>query len=570
VPSRNSQIIEALRELAELTILDEGSAQSFRARAYEMAALELEGVRGEIAELSQRELTAIEGIGKSLAAKIRALADTGRIEKLEELRAKYPPSYRELTRVPGIGPKTAARLRLELGVESVGDLRLAIDQQRVRALPRMGEKTEAKLARAIERAGSFGKSHRAPIADALPIAERLVGSLEALDEVERVQYCGSLRRFRETVADIDLIAASSAPAAVMEAFCGAPEVSEVIARGDTKSSIVTARGLQVDLRVVSRDQYGAAILYFTGSKAHNIKLRQLALRRGWTLNEYGLTELDTGRVIASESEEAIYEALDLPLIAPPMREDTGEVERAADGSLPARLTPEDLRGDLHVHTDRSGDARSPLEEVVAAAAARGYAYLAITDHGENLAANGVSRAELEAQRRELEALRPRYPALTILQGCELNIGPRGELDYDDGFRRGLDFCIAGVHSHFELDAEAQTRRVIAAMEDPSVRAIAHLTGRRVELDVRAVLEAAARTGTAIEINSSLARLDAPADILRLAGELGVRFTLSSDAHRASGLAASRFGVELATRGWVSPDQVVNTWPRAEFLRWAAG
>ena len=570
---RNHDVIEILRELAELTILDEENPQSFRARAYEMAALELEGERRDIASMSDRELMATEGVGKSLAKKIRDYLETGRIEKLEALRAKYPPAFRELTRVPGVGPKTAMLLRRELAVESIDDLRIALERRAVRELPGMGQKREEKLARSLERLGSPGKSHRTPIARALPVAERLTAALEEHPDVNRALYCGSLRRFRETAADIDIIASSERPGAAMESFIGLPEIGEILARGDTKSSVLVDRGLQVDLRVVSPSQYGAAILYFTGSKAHNIKLRQLALKRGWTLNEYGLTEIDTGRVIASENEAAIYEALGLPWIPAPMREDTGEVERAAAGKLPAPVQPEEIRGDLHVHTDRSGDGHVPLENVIAKAADLGYEYVAITDHGENLSANGVSRASLAAQSEEIEALRRHYPGMTILHGCELNIGPSGELDYDDGFRQGLDFCLAGIHSHFDLDASAQTRRLLAAIEDPTVCAIAHLTGRLIgrrpgiELDSGAVIDAAARTQTAIEINSSLARLDAPADILRQACDAGVLFFVNSDAHRERDFERVRTGAAHATRGFVDRRQIVNTWPASDLRAW---
>jgi DNA polymerase (family 10) len=325
--------------------------------------------------------------------------------------------------------------------------------------------------------------------------------------------------------------------------------------------------------VVSLAQFGAACQYFTGSKAHNIKLRQRALGRGWTLNEYGLTEADTGKVIAAETEEAIYEALGLAYIPAPMREDHGEIEAAERGELLEPLGLGALKGDLHVHTTLSGDGRSPLEEVVASARERGYAYLAITDHGEDLAMNGVGRDELRAQRKQMDALAKRHPELTLLHGCELNIGKDGGLDYDAEFRRELQWCVAGVHSHFDLDAEAQTRRILKAMEDPAVDAIAHLSGRRIgrrpgiELDVDAVLKQAVETNTAIEINASLGRLDASSDVLLRARGMPVTFVVSTDAHHTRELARMEWGALQAARGWVDPGRVANTWPRERFLEW---
>ncbi|GAB4565937.1 MAG: DNA polymerase/3'-5' exonuclease PolX [Haliangiales bacterium] len=577
-------IVAHLRELAHLTTLDEQNPQSFRVRAYENAIHGLAGHGDEIAAMSKSALQQIDGVGKSTAEKIRELLETGSIAKLDALREKYPPGVVALSKLPGLGPKTLARLRQELDIEDIEQLRQALAAKALRALPGFGAKTEEKLLRAIERLGELGqlgqagqlgggKIQRTPIAEAMPLAVNIVRTLEALPEAERVCYCGSLRRFRETVGDIDIVVASRAPEPVMETFAGMPIVREVIARGSKKTSVLTQQGLQIDLRVVAPEAFGAAVLYFTGSKAHNIKLRQRAIERGLTLNEYSLSVVDGGEVVASDSEEAIYKALDLAWIAPPMREDTGEVELSEDGALPATPALGDICGDLHVHTDLSGDGRSPLEAVVEAASERGYGYLAVTDHGEDLAINGVSRAQLAAQGEALKPLRERFPSLRLLHGCELNIGPDGTLDYDLDFRLGLDWCVAAVHSHFDLDQAAQTRRLIKAMEDPAVHAIAHLSGRRIgsrpgiEFDVDAVLQAAAETGVAIEINSALARLDASADVLRRARELDVLFLIDTDAHHISELDRMRWGIEQATRGWVERERVLNTWSQESFLAW---
>jgi DNA polymerase (family 10) len=570
---KTHSLVALFRELTRLTVLDEGSPNAFRVRAYENAVEAISSYRGDLEALSEKGLTAIDGIGASTAKKILEFFKSGTIAKLEELRVKYPPDFVELSKIPGLGPKTLLRLRSELGIRTLDDLQAAIASKKLREIRGLGAKMEEKLQEAIGRRGSTGKEKRLPIADTLPIARELVRALEALPAVERVQYCGSLRRFRETVADVDIVVATTDPSSVTEAFVKMPTVREVAGSGETKTSVLTSTGLQVDLRLVAPRQFGAACQYFTGSKAHNIKLRQRALARGWLLNEYGLSRVESGEVIASESEEAIYEALGLPWIPPPMREDRGEIEGASAGELPPPVRLEDLRGDLHVHTSLSGDGRSPLAEVVSSAAERGYAYLAVTDHAENLAFNGVSREQLLAQRAELDALRDRHPGMTLLHGAELNIDRDGGVDYDPDFRRQLEWRVAGVHSHFELDRAQQTRRILAAMEDPTVDAIAHLTGRRIgrragiELDVDAVLQKAVETGTAIEINAALGRLDASSEVLYRARGMDVTFVISTDSHHPRELARMEWGALHATRGWVDPRRVANTWPREKFLAW---
>jgi len=345
----------------------------------------------------------------------------------------------------------------------------------------------------------------------------------------------------------------------------------VLVRGNDKTSVVTRRGTQVDLRVVQRHQLGAALLYFTGSKGHNIKLRQRALARGWTLNEYALSEIDTGRVVASETEEAIYAALGLAFIPPMLREDAGEIEAAEAGSLPRPVGT--IIGDFHVHTTVSGDGRSPLAEVVAAAVARGYRALAITDHAEGTL-SGVGREELIRQRAEIRAMQTELgDRLALRHGVELNIGPNGELDYDDEFRRTFDFCLASVHDHFELDRDAQTKRVLTAMQDPSVRMIGHLQARMIggrppiDIDLPAVVRAAEETSTALEINGALPRLDLSVDALRLARGHDVTFVLTSDAHQAAELERVRFAALHAERAWIDADRVVNAGTAERLLAW---
>ncbi len=572
----NAEIASLLYELARLTTLEDGSVQSFRVRAYEAAARTVEGHGEPLAAMSEEQIAALRGLGPGTARKVRELVATGRIARLDRLRADFPPAFQELTRVPGIGPKTALALRDHLGVRSVADLRAALDAQAVRTVPGLGARTEENLARALERRGPGGKERRSPVADAMRVAGDVTAALSSVPGVLRAEAMGSLRRFRETIGDVDVVAvAPSDPEAVMARFTTLPIVAEVVAAGTAKAAVITSSGIQVDLRVVEPHQYGSAALYFTGSKAHNVHLRQLALDKGWTLSEYGLADAESGRVLASATEEEIYAALGLQWVPPELREDTGEIELAAAGALPRLIAEGDLRGDLHVHTDLSGDGREPLEAMVAAAAARGYEYLAITEHGEDLATNGVSRERLLEQRSRLRGLQEQYPGMALLHGVELNIGAEGAVDYDPEFLAGFDWALAGVHAHFDLDAEAQTRRLITAMRNPAVRAIAHPSGRRlgfragIEFDLEAVFAAAEETGTALEINCHLDRLDISTEVLGAARGRQVVLLIDTDAHESRELGNMTWGVRHARRGWVAPERVANTWPREKFLAWAA-
>jgi DNA polymerase (family 10) len=574
VPDTKQDVLDMLRELAELTELDEANPQSFRVRAYESAAHAIAAQATDLGRLTVKELQQIEGIGKSTAEKIRELLETGRVAKLEALRQKHPRSVVALTRIQGLGPKQLAKLRSELGIASIDDLRRALAAHAVRGLPGFGAKSEEKLAAALARLDAQGSVDRTPIAVALPLAQRIVARLLEVPGVTHASYCGSLRRFSEQVGDVDVVVTSSQPAAVMDAFVAMNVVERVIGRGESKTSIVTHRGTQVDLRVVAESELGAALLYFTGSKGHNIKLRQRALARGLTLNEYALAEIDGGRVVASESEAEIYAALGLPFIPPVLREDAGEIEAAEKGALPRPLGP--VIGDFHVHTSVSGDGRSTLEEVVAAALERGVRVLAITEHAENTL-SGVGREAMLAQRAEIRAMREKCgDALVLLHGVELNIGPNGELDWDADFRASFDWCLASIHDHFELDRAAQTRRIVTAMQDPSVRMIGHpsarLIGGRppVDFDLDAILAAAEATRTALEVNGGLPRLDLSVEALRRARAREVTIVLSSDAHHARELERVDHAAKNAERAWVPPERVANTWPAERLAAWARG
>lgn len=567
------EVIEMLRELAQLTMLDEENPQSFRVRAYESAEHAIAAQTVDLRALSLKELQAIEGIGKSTAEKIRELLDSGRVEKLEALRLKHPESVVALLRIQGLGPKMLGRLRKELGVESLDDLRRVLSEQRLRGLKGFGEKSEEKLRQSLSRLDSQGALDRTPIAVALPLAEGILAELREVPGVTNAIIAGSLRRFSETIGDIDIIVTAAAAEPVMLKLTQLSAVDRVLAHGEGKTSVVTRRGVQVDLRVVAEHQLGAALMYFTGSKGHNIKLRQRALSRGLTLNEYALSEIEGGRVVASETEAAIYEALGLRFIPPVLREDAGEIEAAETGRLPAELPA--LNGDFHVHTSVSGDARSPLSDMVRAARARGYRALAITDHAEGTRA-GASRAALLAQAEEIRALQQELgEQLALLHGVELNIGPAGELDYDPEFRRGFAYCLASVHSHFELDRAAQTARIVKAMQDPCVRMIGHLSARHIgarpgiDLDLGAVLAAAEATGTALEINGALQRLDISVEMLRQARQRRIALVLTSDAHQESELDRIGYAALNAQRAGVDPAQIINTWPASRLLDWLA-
>jgi DNA polymerase (family X) len=564
-------VLDMLRELAELTMLDEGDPQSFRVRAYESALHGVEAHAGDLQDLDLKQLQKIEGVGKSTAEKIRELATNGRVEKLEGLRQKYPPAIVALLRVPGLGPKAIKRLRAELGVESLADLQRAISEQKLRALKGFGTKSEEKLAQTLERMRAQDSSERTPISVALPLAQRVVAQLAELSSVSHASYCGSLRRFSETVGDIDILVVASDPTQVMDTVTGLRVVDHVLARGDTKTSVVTRRGTQIDVRVVNASQLGAAQLYFTGSKGHNIKLRQRALARGMTLNEYALARVDDGTVVASQTEQEIYEALGLAFIPPVLREDAGELEAAESGALPAALGP--VIGDFHVHSELSRDARPSLDALITAAKERGYAVLAITEHAEGVLA-GVGREPLLEQKEKIRALRAQLgSSLRLLHGVELNIGPQGELDYDLEFRRSFDFCLASVHDNFHLDRETQTRRIITAMRDPSVRMIGHLSARQIgarppiDLDLDAVFAAAAETGTAFEINGSLPRLDLSLEALRRARKYPLTFVVTSDAHEIPELNHVNYAVLQAQRAWLPPESVINTGSAERLIAW---
>ena len=557
----NDAAAEALQELADLVAISDGDP--YRVRAYEKAARSVAGYPLDLDTLDRKGLMAIPAVGEHIADKLLELRKAGRIAALEELHAQLPAGLRALLGIPGLGPKRAHQVHVELGISSMPELLAALHDGRLRDLKGWGETSERNLARAIQRMQEVGG--RMPLAVALDIAEDLVAQLGALPQVSRVDYAGSLRRMRDTVGDIDLlVAADEDPDSVMDSFCTMPLVDRVLAHGSTKSSVVTTKGIQVDLRVVPAAVWGAALQYFTGSKAHNIRIRELAVRAGLKLSEYGLFRVDDNELLASSDEAEVYAKLGLPWIPPTLREDRGEVEAALDGHLPDLVEVAEIVGDLHMHTDLT-DGLADLDDMVAAASRHGYRYCAITDHAPLLAMQRMTRDKALRQRSELAEAARRH-GIAVLHGSELNIAADGSLDWDDDFLAGFDVLVASVHSDFDQTREEMTRRLLTAIEHPYVNIIGHpttrLLGRRppIDFDVDAVFAAAARSHTALEINAFPDRLDLNDELVRRAREHGVAFAIDTDAHAVPHLDHIRYGVAVAQRGWVSADEVINTWP----------
>lgn len=557
----NDEVAATLQEYADLLQITGGEA--YKSRAYEKAAKEIAGYPEDVSTLDPAGLRKIPNVGTGIAQKVQTYLATGSIPQLEELRQRIPAGVRALTAISTLGPKRALVLYEELGISSVEELAEAISAGRLRGLKGFGPKTEANILRGIEFMRHSGERvHRGL---AMDIAEEVVAHLSRVPGCDRCVYAGSLRRMRETIGDVDILAAAEDSEPIMERFTALPMVDEVVARGETKTSIRTVTGLQVDLRVVPPRSWGAALQYFTGSKAHNVRTREIAVRKGLKLSEYGLFDAETDELIVSRTEEEVYERLDLPWIPPALREDGGEIEAALRGELPRLVELSDLRGDLHTHTDVT-DGTASLADMVAAAARRGYDYYAVTDHAPNLFMQRMSDEKMLAQRKAVRALQRRHPSMTLLHGTELNIDPEGDVDWPGEFLAGFDLCIASVHSHFTLGAEETTRRLVRACENPYVNIIGHPSGRKIgrrpgiDADWDEVFRACARTGTALEIDCYPDRLDLSSEYLRRALRHGVKFAIDSDSHAVLHLDHMRHGIGTAQRGWLTPDDVINTWP----------
>jgi DNA polymerase (family 10) len=569
VTDRNEEISAALHEVADL--LELKGENRFRILGYRRAADAIVSLSTDACEMTEARLTAVPGVGKGVASRIVEFCGTGRIAVLEQLRGEVPPTMRELTYVPGLGPKRAMLAFKELGISTVEELREAAESQKLRTIKGFGPRSEEQILEALQR-GVRGEQ-RLLLARAFPLAEALVAELATCDAVERCAYAGSIRRMCETIGDVDILAASGSPEEVMNAFRSLKGVRESRVEGPTKASIVTTRGVQVDLRVVEPDAYGAALQYFTGSQAHNVKVRERAVRMGLKLSEYGLFDAKTEKRLASHTEEEVYERLGMQWVPPTMREDRGEVEGAAAGELPAVVTLSEMRGDLQSHSTYS-DGRLSVREMALAAAERGYEYFAVTDHGPRLTyMKHLGTAEIAQQRKEVaEVNRELGDRMLLLHGVELNIGADGSLDYSDDVLASFDLCVASIHSNFKASRSEQTKRLLRAIEHPNVHVIGHPSGRRldrregVDFDVEAIAKAAVRHRVALEINAHPWRLDLRDDHVRWAKQHGVSFVISTDAHSIAELDNMHFGVATGQRGWASSDEVINTWPRERLLR----
>jgi DNA polymerase (family 10) len=559
--ARPNDVVAAwLQEYADLISITGGDA--FKARAYEKAARAVGGHHADVSALDVDGLKRIPNVGGSIAEKVLEFFHSGRVEAIERLRGKVPAGVRELTTIPTLGPSKAMLLYRELGISSVPELAAAIEEGRLTGLRGFGPRTAENILHGIDllRRGAG----RVLISSALPIAEEIVEALSAVPGCTDCTYAGSLRRMRETIGDIDILAGADGSTRLMDAFVRLPLVAEVVAHGATKSSIRTGAGLQVDLRVVRPPVWGAALQYFTGSKPHNIRTREIAVRKGLKLSEYGLFRVEDDTLVVSQTEQEVYERLGLPWIPPTLREDRGEIEAALAGSLPDLLTTRDIRGDLHTHTDLT-DGVSPLAEMVAAARARGYRYYAVTDHAKDMPMQRMTDEKMLAQRDQLRALAGEG-RMVLLHGSELNIGPDGGVDWDEDFLSGFDLCVASVHSHFQQSRTGMTRRLVRACENPFVNIIGHPTtrqiGRRepVDADFDEVFRAAAGTGTAMEINSFPDRLDLNDELILRARRYGVKFAVNTDSHSTVHLDYLRYGVGTAQRGWLTAADVINAWP----------
>ncbi len=558
--TRNRAVAQRFALIADL--LEIKGESVFRINAYRRAARTIEGLTEDVAAVAARGgLTEISHIGKTLAEKIVEFLATGTMQAYEELAASFPPGLATLMLVPEVGPKTALLLHEHLGISTLDELEAAASAGRVQALPRMGPKTEEAILRGI--AMVRRQSARQPLGFALPVAQELVERLRAIPGVKQISAAGSIRRMKETVGDLDILVTSRAPTWVMDAFTGAPEVGEVLAQGSTRSSVVLDVGLRADLRVVEPAAYGAALQYFTGSKEHNVALRERAVRAGLKLNEYGVWRSADGRRVAGRTEPEVYRALGLPWIPPELREDQGEIEAAEAGRLPRLIELEDIRGEVHAHTEWSDGADS-VEEIAAAAQAMGYEYVCITDHSQSLkVARGVPAADLRSHIRHVRSLSDRL-GFAVLIGTECDISADGGLDYPDDLLADLDLVIASVHTRFRMSREAMTARIVRAMESGHVDILGHPTGRLLgardpyEVDIEAVVDTAVRTGTALEINAAPERLDLKDTDVRLARERGARLAIGTDAHSSAQLRYMSLGVGTARRGWAEAQDVINT------------
>jgi len=560
MPVNNSEIAELFNKMGDLLEIE--GANPFRVRAYRTAARTVGEHPGSLAEMVKEggDLSELPGIGKDLAGKIAEIVNTGGLSQLAEVEERISPELTTLLRLPGLGPKRVQALHRALGIRNLADLRAAAMAGKVRDVHGLGGKTEQTILREIDLLAQ--RETRPTLASVEAAAESLVDALEKVEGVKEVTVAGSYRRRRETVGDLDILVTCRKDSPVMERFIGYEDAAEVVSRGGTRSTVVLRSGLQVDLRVVPQASYGAALHYFTGSKAHNVAVRTLGVKRGFKINEYGVFK--GNRRVGGRTEAEVYELLGLRYIPPELREDRGEIEAARDGHLPDLVTPADIRGDLHAHTDAT-DGRDGLEAMARAARKRGYQYLAVTDHTRRLAmAHGLDSKRIAAQMEAIDRLNAKLSGFVLLKGAEVDILEDGSLDLPDELLKELDLTVCSVHSMFDLSGEKQTERILRAMENPYFTILGHPTGRLLgrrepcQLHMERIIAAARDRGCFLEVNAQPDRLDLTDIHCRAAMEHGVKVAVSTDAHSAAELDLMRFGVGQARRGWLEANDVINT------------
>jgi|Deesub1362A_J573_1020465.scaffolds.fasta_scaffold00077_79 DNA polymerase (family 10) len=555
---KNQEIANIFRKIADL--LEIKGENPFRIRAYRKAAQNIEGFQKDVAETPKEELLKLPGIGQDLAEKIEEIVKTGKLKTYDELRKQVPEGLTMLVSVPGLGPKTAKLLFEKLNITGIDKLERLAKEHKLAGLPGIKKKTEDNILKGIEML-KRGRE-RQPLGKVLPIAENILNHLREKAPVKELSLAGSLRRWKETIKDIDILCTSTDPKKVMNVFVHLPHVKDILMHGTTKSSVVLEEGIQVDLRVVEEKSFGAALAYFTGSKAHNIRLREMALKAGLKINEYGVFK--GNRRIGGEKEEDIYNILGLPYIPPELREDTGEIEAAEEGRLPTLIELTDIKGDLHVHTKYS-DGSHKLPELIEAAKQRGYEYIAITDHSKGLGiAGGMNEEKILDEIKEIDAINKKLRGFKVLKGVEVDIRSDYTLDLPDEILKRLDIVIASIHSGFRQSREKLTERLIAAMKNPYVTAIAHPTGRLIgerdayDVDIKLMLKTAKETGTALEINAYPLRLDLNDIHAKAAKEMSIPIIIGTDTHILSQFDYMSYGVHIARRGWLEKDDVLNT------------
>lgn len=567
---KNKEVAQILDEIAVL--LEIKGENKYKIAAYQEAARRIENLPEDIEKLFREgKLYHIKGIGESIGQKIKEYLTTGKVSYLEELRKEIPPEILELLKIPGIGPKLAYRLYTELGIKDIDSLEKAAKEGKIRVLPRLGPKVEQNILEAIkEYRNKQSIPERIPLGVALPLVEDIISYLSQYPFVENIMPAGSVRRKKETIGDIDILITTSDMERVNQVLKNLPILKNILAAGTTKTSIIVEPGIQVDFRVVEKSAFGAALQYFTGSKAHNIKLRELAIKKGLKINEYGIFRISDNKKIGGEKEEEIYEILGLQYIPPELREDQGEIEIAMEGKLPKLIEEIDILGDMHVHTDWS-DGANTLEEMVETAYKLGYKYVVISDHSQALGvAGGLTPEQIEKQKLRIQELNKKYKSFKILHSIEANILSDGTIDLPEEVLNQFDLVIAGLHSGFKQPKEKITERLISAIKNPYVDIISHPTGRLInkrpayEVDLPAILYWAKETGTVLEINSQPDRLDLCDIDARIAKEkYGVYLSIGTDSHDIRSYSLIKYGIAVARRAWLEKEDVINTYPWEE-------